>query len=84
MYNLEALSSEGDGAFLFQEAHMKKEEEAKYEETKVLRDILKRTLEGKKFRLDCGHHITFGHLLGNDITIYNGKKLKIICSQCGH
>jgi len=63
---------------------MTKEEEAKYEETELLRDILKRTLAGRKFKLDCGHHITFLEVLGNDITIYNGKKLKIICSQCGH
>ena len=63
---------------------MTKEEEAKYEETEMLRDILQRTLKGKKYILDCGHHITFLEVLGNDITIYNGKKLKIICSQCGH
>ena len=31
-----------------------------------------------------GHHITFGHNFGNDIKIYNGKELKIICSQCGY
>ena len=59
-------------------------EKAKYEETELLRGILERTLGGKKFKLDCGHHVTFLEVLGNDITIYNGKKLKIICSQCGH
>ncbi|MBI9086082.1 MAG: hypothetical protein JEZ11_20960 [Desulfobacterales bacterium] len=63
---------------------MTKEQKAKYEDTEALRDILKRTLEGRKFLLDCGHCVTFGYYLGNNITIYNGKKLKIICSQCGY
>jgi len=63
---------------------MTKEQKEQYQSTDILRDILKQTLEGKKFRLDCGHHITFGYFLGNDITIYNGKKAKIICSQCGY
>jgi hypothetical protein len=55
-----------------------------YEETDALREILK-TLKGKKFKLDCGHHITFCHNLGNDITIYNSNtKPIIICSQCGY
>ncbi len=63
---------------------MTKEEKEKYKSTDLLRDILRQTLNGKKFRLDCGHHVTFGQFLGNDITIYNGKKFKIICSQCGY
>ena len=62
---------------------MTKKQEASYQDTDVLREILA-MLKGKKFRLDCDHHITFNHSLGNDITIYNGKKLKIICSQCGY
>jgi len=64
---------------------MTNEEKERYEGPELLRDILKRSLNGMKFRLDCGHHVTFGHYLGNDITIYNGsKEFKIICSQCGH
>jgi len=63
---------------------MTKEQMKKYQEPELLREILHRMLKGKKFTLDCGHHITFGHNLGNDITIYNGKELKIICSQCGY
>ena len=50
----------------------------------MLRDILRRVLVGMKFRLDCGHHVTFGEILGNDVIIRNGKKLKIICTQCGY
>jgi hypothetical protein len=63
---------------------MTKEKKSLYHDTDELRDILEQTLKGKKFRLDCGHHITFHQSLGNDITIYNGKELKIICSQCGY
>lgn len=63
---------------------MTKKQKEYYQSPDRFRDILQRTLKGMKFRLDCGHHITFLEVLGNDITIYNGKKLKIICSQCGH
>jgi hypothetical protein len=68
----------------FQEAHMTKEQKEYYQSTEQLRDILKRTLGGKRFKLDCGHHVSFFHFLANDITIYNGKNPRIICSQCGH
>ena len=63
---------------------MTKEEKGKYSDTDELREILAQTLNARKFKLDCGHHITFNHSLGNNITIYNGKELKIICSQCGY
>ena len=63
---------------------MTKEQKDRYEGPEQLRDILKRALDGRKFMLDCGHHVTFNHNLGNDITIYNGRKFKIICSQCGY
>ena len=62
---------------------MTQQEESRYEDSQVLKDILD-GLQGRKFRLDCGHHITFGHNLGNDITIYNGKRLRIVCSLCGY
>lgn len=63
---------------------MTKEQEKEYQNVEVLKEILFKTVCGAKFRLDCGHHMTFNHNLGNDITIYNGKELKIICSQCGY
>ena len=66
------------------EGGMTKEEKSRYSEPEALRDILKRVLTGRKFRLDCGHYVSFGHFLGNDITILNGKEPKIICSLCGH
>ena len=63
---------------------MTKQQKQLYEETDTLRRIIT-DLKGRKFRLDCGHHITMGHHLGNDLTIYNDHKHpKIICSQCGY
>jgi len=67
----------GKGGFITQE------EKRRYEDVETLREILK-GLEGRKFRLDCGHHWTAGHNLGNDITIYNGKTPKVICSLCSY
>ncbi|OGQ97448.1 MAG: hypothetical protein A2521_08545 [Deltaproteobacteria bacterium RIFOXYD12_FULL_57_12] len=63
---------------------MTNKEKSRYGEPEVLKEILRRTLCGKKFRLDCGHHVTFGQVLGNDVTIRNGKRFKIICAQCGY
>ena len=62
---------------------MTREQERKYESTDALRKAVEE-LRGRKFRLDCGHHVTFNHNLANDITIRNGKDLKIICSLCGY
>jgi hypothetical protein len=62
---------------------MTKKDKEKYRDVEELRRIF-RQFKGMKFRLDCGHHVTFGHHLGNDITIYNGKSPKIICSVCGY
>ena len=59
---------------------MTKEQKRKYREPELLRDILKRILAGRKFQLDCGHYVSFGHHLGNDITIINGKELSISAS----
>ncbi|MBF0204027.1 MAG: hypothetical protein HQK67_06860 [Desulfamplus sp.] len=63
---------------------MTKEQEQKYKNADVLREIITTTLKGKKFKLDCGHYVTICHQLGADITIRNGVNLKIICSQCGY
>ena len=62
---------------------MTREQKETYEDTEMLRKIL-RKLKGKKFKLDCGHHVTFGYFIGNDITIFNGNNPKIICSQCSY
>jgi hypothetical protein len=69
---------------VFLEEAMTKEEKERYEGPELLRDILQRTLADKKFRLDCGHYVTWNHSLGNDVTIRNGKKLKIVCSLCSY
>jgi len=58
-------------------------EKAKYSKVENLKNII-RKLAGKKFQLDCGHHVTFGHYLGNDIAIFNGKDIKIICTLCSY
>lgn len=63
---------------------MTRQQKQLYNEPEILRDILKRALAGKKFRLDCGHHITFNATLGNDLTVRNGKELTVICAQCGY
>jgi hypothetical protein len=62
---------------------MTQKEKTKYETTDALREILMQ-IRGKKFRLDCGHHVTIGHNLGNNIIVYNKKKPEIICSCCGY
>jgi len=63
---------------------MTKEQKLQYADTDKLREILHRALAGKKFRLDCGHLVSFGYYLGNNVTIYNGKNFKIICAECGY
>ncbi len=62
---------------------MTQEQKEKYQDVERLRQIIKQ-LKGQKFRLDCGHHVTFGYYLGNDITIRNGAEPKVICSLCGY
>ena len=62
---------------------MTKQQKEAYQDVEELKKIIQ-SLKGKKFKLDCGHHITFGHFLGNDITIRNGKEPKITCSLCGY
>jgi hypothetical protein len=63
---------------------MRREQIRRYQQPEALRDILQRALAGKRFKLMCGHHVTFSEVLGNDVIIRNGKELKIICTQCGY
>ncbi len=73
------------GASVFMEVYMTNEQRRQYSEPELLKDILARILKGKKFKVECGHYVTFGHNLGDNITIYNdNRKPKIICSQCGY
>jgi hypothetical protein len=62
---------------------MTQDEKAKYQSADELREIFVK-IKGKKFRLDCGHHVTIGHNLGNNLIIYNNKKPTIICTCCGY
>lgn len=62
---------------------MTKKQKETYQDVEELKKVI-RSLKGKKYRLDCGHHLTFGKYLGNDIIIRNGANPTIICSQCGY
>ena len=68
--------------FLLEDIMTKQQREA-YQDTEVLREIIK-SLKGRKFKLDCGHYATLCHSLGTDITIRNGKDPVITCSLCGY
>ncbi len=59
------------------------DEKPKYAEPDELRAVLEQ-LRGRKFMLDCGHKVTFGYFLGNNVIIHNGKEFKIICTDCGY
>ncbi len=66
---------------------MEKTQKQAYEPPEALKSILSQVLAGRRFRLECGHHITFlGGNLANDLTIRNGsaEDLKVICAQCGY
>ena len=63
--------------------HMTKEKKEAYETHESLRKIIV-GLKGRKFKLFCGHHVSFGYSLGNNIHISNGKRPEIICSCCSY
>jgi hypothetical protein len=71
------------GVYEEEKTTMTQDEKNRYESVEVLREYLQ-ALKGRKFRLDCGHHLTMGHFLGNNIMVYNGIRLKIICSLCSY
>ncbi len=54
-----------------------------YASTEELRKVFE-DMKGQKFMLDCGHKVTFGYFLANNLAIINGKKIKIICSECSY
>jgi hypothetical protein len=62
---------------------MTKQKRENYRSVEDLRGVFK-SLKGEKFTLDCGHHVTFGHFLGNNLVLLNGKEPKIICTECGY
>jgi hypothetical protein len=61
--------------------NMNKIKKQEYKTVEELRQFLE-ILQYQKFTLDCGHHVTFNRVLGNSITIQNGKKLIITCAEC--
>ena len=62
---------------------MRSSEKKLYKPVNELRQMLEE-LQNRKFVLDCGHHVTFNKVLGNNVIILNGKSLRIICSECGY
>lgn len=61
-----------------------RKQKKKYSDTNELLKKLDE-LRGKKFILDCGHVVTFGHNLGNNVMIYNdNKRFRCICSLCSY
>lgn len=55
-----------------------------YKPVEALREILA-VLHHKKFVLDCGgHRVTFNEVLGSNVIITNGTKLRVICTECGY
>ncbi len=62
---------------------MRSSEKKLYKPVNELRKMLEE-LRNRKFVLDCGHHVTFNKVLGNNVIILNGKSLTIICSECGY
>ena len=62
---------------------MNKPAKGVYEDPNILRVLINR-FKYRKFILDCGHKVTFGYHLGNDVTVINGKDPGVICSLCGH
>ena len=63
--------------------HKQHKESQEYEPVENLKDFLSQ-LDKRKFKLDCGHKVTFGYFLGNDIMIRNGKEMTITCSECAY
>jgi len=61
---------------------MEKERKVQSGDLESLKEILI-GLKDLKFTLDCGHQVTFGYFLGNDIIVRNGKVPEITCLECG-
>ena len=66
---------------------MNKKQRGRYEPPEALKEVLFKALAGRRYRLDCGHCISFykGNL-ANDLTFRNGwgGDVKVICAQCGY
>ena len=62
---------------------MTKQQKQAYQDVEELKKVIQ-NLKGRKYKLSCGHRVTFGYFLGADITIRNGKEPEITCSLCGY
>lgn len=63
---------------------MKMQAETVAKDTYQESEDLKLLLCGEKFKLDCGHHVTFGHSFANTIVIFSlgGGRIKTACLDC--
>jgi hypothetical protein len=52
-----------------------------YRPVEELKEILFVKLKREKFKLDCGHKVTLGEYLANNIVIQNDSK-RIECTDC--
>lgn len=52
-----------------------------YRPVEKLKEILFVKLEHEKFKLDCGHKVTLGEYLANNIVIQNDSR-RIECTDC--
>jgi hypothetical protein len=43
---------------------------------------LRKLLANGKYVLDCGHLVTFGHNLGNNVVVISDGEIRIICTSC--
>ena len=57
---------------------MSPQKEKEYQDVKKLKEML-----NGKFKLDCGHHVTFKHNFATNVVVINyAKECKIICTEC--
>ena len=43
---------------------------------------LRHLLDKGKYVLDCGHLVSFGHNLSNNVVVINDGEIRIICTSC--
>lgn len=69
------------GFFVLGDNEMTKAEKYQHKSMESVGELL-RMLNKEQFVLDCGHHVTFGQVICNDIKVHKNVELHVICSQC--
>ncbi len=64
---------------------MTKDQQRLYKDSPAIIFEALKQIEGRKIKLDCGHHVTIipGHGFVADIMVYLGSK-RVICSLCSY